>query len=365
MYLLWSRATDSIITRPVDTKLPKPQGMFSSNWLVVSVSRLDGQFRCPSLPIGRASDLLVSPDGRYLLVMRDWDKKQALNANSLIDLRTGQEVLSIPVQNYSGIRGMIFTEDSRELVSLEHDAALREVLVFRTIPSGIEVARRQLPEIWKVADLGLRVCQSGRIWFWFGLEHGYTSSGLVSFRLKSHELLDQRQEPGFDYVFDSDDPDMCRNSTIGSGWKAYGSFSENRRSLVKQTWNRVVSALRLRGEVDDELAPEGSVQFVSPLNDWSIGPSIPIMGHDGTNFSFEISPDGQWLADGGERLGSIKPLRDGGLEWRALHCCCSWRSWLIADFGGTQPFHWRNDLRCRDNHARIGDNPGHHVHSFL
>lgn len=301
--------------------------MFSTNWQLESVSRFDGRSRFPPWPVGRVRELLTSPDGRYLLVMREWDAKQSHNAHSLIDLHTGQEVLSIPLQDdmtsgrtqqdgFLGNRGMIFTEDFRELVSLEYGAALRWVLVFRSIPTGLEVARVPLPEIRKVAELGLRICQSGRIWLWYQLERGYAPSRLISFRLKAHEVLDQRQEPGFDFVPGFDDPDEWSNSIIGNGWKAYGQFSENRRSRVRQSWNQVASALRLRWDLDDELAPEGSVQFVTPLNDRNIGPSIPIMGYDGTNFSFDISPDGHWLADGGDRLRVYRTPPPG--RWNRL-----------------------------------------------
>lgn len=281
-----------------------------NQWFVLDTST--GQPRFPTIPLDTMDFPVISPDGRYAAMNSGWSQQNSNYFYAIIDLSSGTLLTKILIRGFQtksqvdkfgafDVASVIFSPDSKELLTFECSEAGRWI-VFYSVPDGVEVARWPIPTEPKLENLSFSHWVSGKLLF-RARKSGYPGSQVDhhAFECIEHELVPVRLEGEADHwPLDSSEE---RYVLRADDWTARVQTSRAHSTpMVVRWWNQVVGRLHPALTTDFQLPPSGLVQFLRVDSHSPIGVPIPIQGNDGSNFVYRISPDGQWLVDGGDRL---------------------------------------------------------------
>ena len=255
------------------------------------ISRHDGQPRCPPIPVTYSNPTNTSPNGRYKHVFSGKDQQ------SIVDLTNGTILCDTPFY-------VQFSPDSQSFVSFDiHNA---QYVVFHSVTDGRELGRALLRSAPVGKWHGLGQWHGDRLELEAKQPHppagGTPSQGYdrrtYSFRVSGLELTDMREEPALAGSMIPVKVGMALQTcwVSGDGWATRDTPHNPPSENLVGWWNWF--SARIPTDPFRWVPVTGSEwQLVSRTTGQPL--HRPIFGKA---FGVAISPDGQWLAFGGEQL---------------------------------------------------------------
>ena len=290
---------------------PGTNGMHS----LFVISWRDGRERCPPIPVKHSNPSRMSPDGRYKQRFIDLANREQLG---IVDLSTGETL-------YPSVFSIQFSPDSQQWASLE-DEGNQKLVVFRSLADGREFGRQVLPAApWqKWSRLGasngdrLEIETERKI----PLPRKGTESETWSFRVAGTALSDMQLEPALwgrmEYLPSGDVPQTWLAS--GNGWAIRSSDGHRIDPRLVDSWNWCVGWIP-GNPFRWHPIERSHWQLVSRQTGEPLHRPIVLVGPQATE-----SPDGGWLATGGQRL-HVWRLPPRSPYWTTL--CAASLPWLL------------------------------------